>query len=747
MILASPPRDESLRPLRRTLAAVRRRIRTYVAVEGLATTIAAVCAAFWAALAIDRVFEPRPAVRAALIIAGTGFVAVVFYRKFFRRFFARFSDSAVALLLERRFKQLDESLLTSVELKPASLTDNGRAMLAVTREEAGRRLADVRLHELFDARPRRIAVALALLLTTSIAGFAVARPDLLRFGVERLLGRTNELWPRYTHLTVDGFVDGERVVPRGADLDLIVRADAAKQVPSTVYLYYESEDGGVEEELVMDLEGKARPGVDSHQLYKAPLRGLASTLLLDIRGGDARLRDLKIRVVERPRVSLDLDCKYPPYTGRADGLLKGVSGIVLLPKGTIVTVLARSDKPLRRVEAKVPDGRSGVTDSNLEGLALGADAQQFTIPLGPLNADAAATLHLIDTDGIDNTEVLTLRADPDVAPKFENLARKGVDASVTPQARLPLVGKAADDYGLARLWFDYALDGGESRALTFGAKPDGARELAIDEVLEVRDLAAPNSAGSPAIGQTFTLTPKAQDNRHLPDEPEGNVTTGDVFTFTVVSDADLLRLLEGREIMFREQFKALIEKVTRDRDSLVSVVATPSASAAKPADAEDDDLPTDRSRIIVDQARNHTKENRQETLVVAGGFAGIVEEIINNRVVEGDRLRQRLSDDIAAPLKRLGELRFPVYEEKLTALKLLVDRTTKDPAAIEAARREALREADAILIEMNVVLNKMLELESFKEAVDLLRAIIAMQKEVGEKTGAQRQSKARLLGD
>ncbi len=37
---------------------------------------------------------------------------------------------------------------------------------------------------------------------------------------------------------------------------------------------------------------------------------------------------------------------------------------------------------------------------------------------------------------------------------------------------------------------------------------------------------------------------------------------------------------------------------------------------------------------------------------------------------------------------------------------------------------------------MNVVLNKMLELESFKEAVDLLRAIIAMQKEVGEKTNA-----------
>ncbi|MGC3966516.1 MAG: hypothetical protein QM775_03855 [Pirellulales bacterium] len=261
----------------------------------------------------------------------------------------------------------------------------------------------------------------------------------------------------------------------------------------------------------------------------------------------------------------------------------------------------------------------------------------------------------------------------------------------------------------------------------------------------MRDLSGPNSAAAPAIGQTFTLTPKAQDNRQLPDEPEGNVSTGDMFTFAVVSDADLLRLLEGREIMYREQFKALIEKVTRDRDSLVSIAATAPTASAEADEAED--LRGDRSRIIVDQARSHTKENRLETLVVATGFAAIVEEIINNRVVEGDRLRQRLSDDIAAPLKRLGESRFPTYEEKLTALKLLVDRTTKDAAAIDAARRDAQREADAILIEMNVVLNKMLELESFKEAVDLLRSIIAMQKEIGDKTNAQRQSKARLLGD
>lgn len=746
MAVAPEKHDDVLRSLRRTLGAVRRRIRAYVGVEGLAATIATAGIAFWAALALDRVFEPARTVRWLFLAAALSFTLFVFYRKFLRRFFARLSDASLALLLERHFPVLNESLLTSIELGPAELTDNGRAMLASTSSDARRRLADVRFDQLFDVRPRRTAIALATLLTVSVAGFALARPELLRFGVERLLGRTNELWPRYTHLTVDGFTDGERVVARGADLDLIVRADTAKQIPSTVYLYYESEDGGVEEELVMDLDGKARPGVDSHQLYKAPLRGLVSTLLLDIRGGDARLRDLKIRVVERPRIAIDLHCKYPAYTGRADGVLPRVSGIVPLPQGTIVTVFAESDKPLRAVAAKIPDGRAAAKDVRIELPADEEKSRRFQVELGRLDADAAATFQLFDTDGVDNTELLTLQAVPDAAPSFQNLARKGVDASVTPQARMPFAGQAVDDYGLGRLWFDYAVDGGEPAARLFASAPAGAREASIDEVLEVRDLASGPTSSPPTIGQTFTITAKAQDNRALPEQPEGNIAAGDSFNFTVVSDADLLRILEAREIMFREQFKALIEKVTRDRDSLVSVDASP-ATPAGGAEAEANDAPVDRSRIVVDQARNHTKENKAETLAVAAGFSAIVEEIVNNRVVEGDRLRQRLSDDIAAPLKRLGEDRFPEYEEKLTALKLLVDRTTKDPAAIEAARREAQRTADAILIEMNVVLNKMLELESFKEAVDLLRAIIAMQREVGEKTNAQRQNKLRLLED
>ena len=51
-------------------------------------------------------------------------------------------------------------------------------------------------------------------------------------------------------------------------------------------------------------------------------------------------------------------------------------------------------------------------------------------------------------------------------------------------------------------------------------------------------------------------------------------------------------------------------------------------------------------------------------------------------------------------------------------------------AAGPAARTKAVQQADAILVEMKQVLDKMLELETFNEALDLLRAIIKSQEKM-----------------
>ena len=243
-------------------------------------------------------------------------------------------------------------------------------------------------------------------------------------------------------------------------------------------------------------------------------------------------------------------------------------------------------------------------------------------------------------------------------------------------------------------------------------------------------------------GQSITVSVRGEDNRNLPDLTAGNVAAGDVSTLTVVTDAELLRLLEAREIMFREQFKALIAKVTRSRDGLVDV----GSAAPKPVEADEPDaVPLNRDIVLLDQTRAREKEQRAETLSVSDGFAAIVAELINNRAADSERLQERLAAEISEPLRRIGDVSFADYEAKLARLHAAVSKATVDPDEVANLRRETLQSVDKILVEMNLVLEKMQELESFKEAIDLLKSIIAMQKEIGERTKKSRVDKGRLL--
>ena len=96
------------------LGQVQRRIRHYVWLEGGAAAVAVLGLAFWATLAVDWLFEPPRPARAAILALVAAAIVVVVFRRLGRRVFVRISDSNVATVLERRFPQLNDSLLTAV---------------------------------------------------------------------------------------------------------------------------------------------------------------------------------------------------------------------------------------------------------------------------------------------------------------------------------------------------------------------------------------------------------------------------------------------------------------------------------------------------------------------------------------------------------------------------------------------------------------------------------------------------------
>ena len=87
------------------------------------------------------------------------------------------------------------------------------------------------------------------------------------------------------------------------------------------------------------------------------------------------------------------------------------------------------------------------------------DRMGFSYALQPLMQDTTLLFTLRDTDGIKSREPvrLALVAVPDKPPQLA-VRLAGIGSAITPKARLPVAGEVSDDYGIARVWFEYAVD-------------------------------------------------------------------------------------------------------------------------------------------------------------------------------------------------------------------------------------------------------------------------------------------------
>jgi hypothetical protein len=169
----------------------------------------------------------------------------------------------------------------------------------------------------------------------------------------------------------------------------------------------------------------------------------------------------------------------------------------------------------------------------------------------------------------------------------------------------------------------------------------------------------------------------------------------------------------------------------------------PPATSPDPRGSNDnDEPPASLASLYVQRSLQNGRKNAQETQGVAEGFDDIREELVNNRL-DTTELRTRLKDRIADPLKQIVQMRFPELELRLETLHGKLTDQEKGPPALAAATEQM----DLVLVEMNQVLSQMLELETFNEAIAMLRSIMESQEKIHEKTKKERSSLLKDLLD
>jgi len=686
-------------PLRGLLGDLRRSARRWIWGESLALVCLAGAVVFWGSLAVDWLLEPPPWWRIAVAVATVAGLAWLVVAKLVGRLATPLPDSALATLVERSHPAFRDSLSTAIELADRPQDDVDPRLLARTAAEAAALVDQVDRARIFRRRRLMGLVLGGLAGVASIAGLALARPALADLWVRRNVMFREDPWPRQVALTAEGFVDGRRIVARGSDVDVIVKAAADRVVPDVVDL----RSRGVGSWRT-DRMGTRGGVVDGAQAFGHVLKNVTDDLALEVRGGDARLRNLRLVAVDAPALArLEIAYTLPDYLG-GGRRQAAASRIVQVPAGSVVEIACTATKPLSAASmTSVADGSEEVVGS-LAGPNAG---RTITASVGPVAGDRTLVTRFTDTDGLENREPVSfvLSAVNDAPPQVM-VRMPGISTAVTPRAVLPFVGTIADDHGLASARVVLRVVDGAEVEQPIGRVQAGAAivELAPDapERVALEPLAL-------AAGRRLTVSVVAADGCGLAGGP--NEAASDAWNLDVVTPEALLAMLEAREIILRRRFESTVADLVQSRDRL----ATPAASA--------DEAAGDAAARLLEAATRAAGETHE----IATAFRAIRDELSHNALLSAE-LENRLVVQIAEPLGRIAAADLPGVAAACRR---------------RAPRDEIVQAADTVLARMRAVLDRMMELESFNEVVDQLRGLIRTQEEIRAETLRRQKQRAR----
>jgi hypothetical protein len=250
--------------------------------------------------------------------------------------------------------------------------------------------------------------------------------------------------------------------------------------------------------------------------------------------------------------------------------------------------------------------------------------------------------------------------------------------------------------------------------------------------------------------------------------------TSQLFRLEIVTPENLLALLERRELALRSRLEQTIEETRQLRDSLsglkpdLETLAPAGVGSDEPAVEEpttDGSLePTGESeaeagpergrqilRLRTQQIGLQATKTGEELEGIAASLDDLLEEMANNRIDSVDRserigggvrdpLRAIVAGDLAKLKRQIAEIEAWVAGRPDT----MVDQDRAGgSASADADADSAVQTAEDVLLQLTAVLEKMLDLESFNEVLDMVRELIESQDGLIDET--KKEQKRRVL--
>lgn len=781
------------------LSAIAGLIRNYVIIEALLWIALWCLAIFWLGGMLDYLpvtagaSETPRAVRIGLLVVmaiGSGWILVV---RLASRVFARLPEKSLALLVERKYPAFNNELVTAVELSSKAEEDVSnpvafRAMLGRVHESVGRRIDSVEPATLLNWQPiwgAGVAFGFAVVVT-GIAAFGMSN-WMLQWS-QRLFALSDKPWPRRASLNADGiqlqlpaftgqlaaervmipFENGLARLPNGAAAQLQISADTkAAALPETCTLFYRTDDGSRGRANLRRVGGPVA-GWQQFTLEGPPLDGLTSDLEFDVVGLDARLRDLKLEVVEPTAISdMQIECRYPGYLIDSLASRPNVERLPYrsgqrIPQGTEVTLIGKSSSTLKQVQYVVRGtsvGTGGVAagDGGLQIQSAEPNGSEFKVPLGQLNSSLVIEVRLIDHYGLSSDQIprylLTMQEDtvPEVASRLD-----GIGMAITPNAVIPILGAVTDDHGIQEVAVELARNEDDPLKLPVPITGDDKLDTKIDLAQLAEDgkfVLAPK--------MTLGLVVSARDRYDL--QGQQHIGLGQPQQLAVVTPNELGIILDRQELELRQRLELIISEVEQLREALQQTAASLSTGGsaslqnpdhargfvalqdAQTTDDKKNQTPPDAAAQLrriaalrAQQAVLQGDKSQQELASIALRVDNVRKQLINNRTDTIDR-QVRLQEKVHQPLTNLLENEYEKMRSQLVAFQT----AAMSDAGGGPQARTAVEATDQVLIALEAIKANMLDMESFTEILDLVQGLYDDQEKILSET--EKQQKKRIL--
>ncbi|MBN1556340.1 MAG: hypothetical protein JXA11_16490 [Phycisphaerae bacterium] len=743
------------------LRSLRLALRGRLLLEGLARLLLVVTICLFASLGLDYSLHLDKPLRITILSICGLCIFYTLWRRFIKPLVTPMTPRSLALLIERKFPQLDDRLMTALE--PAGDETVSRAMLMETARQADQIARTLPVRNIVETRRLGYVACLAIILGGLLVGFAIYQPGVMRLWYRRNLLLANVDWPQRTYLSVyyvdnagtlrpllesdsNGVILQRREtaeVLRGEALEVLVAAPEGVVAPETVTLHVRYPSVGDTEEKLTPLsleqakvyhdmkmhEGETpslragrMPATRAYTWYRKRFSGVNEAFRFHAVGGDDRRdarRPHKVSLVEAPLLAeVQFTVTSPAYMRQAQPtVLAGSRGVLPIPHGSTVHVTATATKSIASARMLLDDG-DAITMAVME--ESGAPPRRLTGVVKPEGKNVSATrtlrFELRDRDGYTSRrpETYVLQILPDLPPTV-NLQVCGVRNVVCPTARIPLLLEAKDDHGLASVRAVWRADDPALKTPTTAptyqpvdksapVSPDDPRRHDVKPMLDLLPHKLPP-------GMKLTVRAEAVDT--LPESLQGpNTTAGSELTFDIIPREKLLSQLIGLQKEARmELFQAMgQQEFARGRCS--SAAGDLAAGTIQPAILKKLADAGARQRQVMNEA---TK--------VADSMASVATEMELNRLGRPEE-HAALRDNVVSPLRKLLQVMRTVSADLDAARKL------SDAPRLARRAREIAKQQKDVYDAMETILANMSKLENRLELARQLEGLLKMSVEL-----------------